>query len=302
MRRLSRILIVVSVAGSACSSVTGQVSDETTVVGGIPSSTVALEEETTSTPMPAAKDVTTVPAAEGPSPVAEGSLDPGEQQAFVFVSSTGVEVEYLLYLPEAYDNNEQWPVMVSLHGFLGFSDQTIDSVRRWNPLVWVDPTMDFPFFLISPLQPDEGPWYTLHDPLQELLDELESLFSVDRSAVFLTGLSAGAIGTWQWAIEHPDTFAGIAPIEGSASMVGNQLPQGLCSLVDLPVRAGHGEGSPQAPQAGHAAVVDALRECGSTVAQFIVYEDLNHADAIAAFYADPDLYDWMLQTASARSP
>lgn len=297
MRHLKRILLVIYLAGSGCTSGGEAVPGVTTLVLDPSTSTTSGEVGMSAPPVP----TTTVPLGEAVSPLTEDALSPGEQEAFVYLSVAGVEVEYLLYLPDDYDRTKAWPVIISLHGFLGFSDQTIRTVGEQNPLVWVSPAMDFPFVLISPLRPDEGPWHTLHEPLQQLLDEMRNILGLKAKAVFLTGLSTGALGTWQWALEYPEAFTGIAPVEGDATLGGDPVPPELCRLVDLPVWAGHGREDSRVPLERHAAVVDALRDCGSSVVQFTVYEDLDHSASIAAFYGGPDLYDWMIQTISDAS-
>jgi predicted peptidase len=37
-------------------------------------------------------------------------------------------------------------------------------------------------------------------------------YSVDESRIYLTGLSRGGFGTWEFAVSYPDLFAAIAPV------------------------------------------------------------------------------------------
>ena len=48
--------------------------------------------------------------------VAANSLQPG-QQPYSFLSSTGIEVRYLLYLPADFDPAQQWPLILFFHGY-----------------------------------------------------------------------------------------------------------------------------------------------------------------------------------------
>jgi phospholipase/carboxylesterase len=48
-----------------------------------------------------------------------------------------------------------------------------------------------------------------------MLDEVAAEYSIDRSRLFLTGLSDGGIMTYLLGIEQHEMFAGIAPIAGA---------------------------------------------------------------------------------------
>jgi predicted peptidase len=221
-------------------------------------------------------------------------MKPGQQEAYSFVSSSGVEIEYLLFVPEGYEDGAL-PSILFLHGFLGHVDPTLELVRAQNPLTWIDLSVEFPFVVVAPLGPS-GLWSQYHEPMDELFDVLGEAMSLDPEARFLTGLSAGTIGTWQWALARPDQFAGIAPIAGGGSMSGGVVvPEDICRLVDLPIWIAHSEADEEVPMDSDAATVAELEECGSTVVRFTAYEDLGHIESLSAAYAGPDLYAWMLE-------
>jgi predicted peptidase len=220
-------------------------------------------------------------------------IEPGQQEAYTFQSSTGEEIIFWLYLPEDYDESQKWPLMLALHGFLGF-EPSLEKVRGQSPLAWLDPDVEFPFIVIAPQAPS-GSWAKYHQPMNELIEFLSASLSIDPDAQFLTGLSAGVVGTWQWALAYPDRFVGVAPIAGGPSMNPNDpVPENICVLKNLPVWAAHSEGDREAPIESNRAMVTALEECGSTVASFTVYTDFSHMDSIKKAYTGPELYDWML--------
>ena len=226
-------------------------------------------------------------------PFAAESIGAGQQEAYSFQSSSGEEIIFWLYLPEDYGENQKWPLIVSMHGFLGF-EPSLEKVRGQSPLAWVDPEVDFPFIVISPQAPT-GSWAKYHGPMDELIEFLSESLSIDPDAQFLTGLSAGAVGAWQWVLAYPDRFAGVALIAGGLSMNPNDpIPENICLLQDLPVWVAHSETDREAPIESNRAMVMALEECGSTVASFTTYTDFSHMDSIRKAYAGPELYDWML--------
>jgi predicted peptidase len=201
-------------------------------------------------------------------------------------------MEYLLYVPEDYEEDRAWPLILSLHGFLG-ADPTLESVRTQNPVAWVDPS-EFPFVLVAPKGPD-GLWSEYHEPMDELFDVLGDSLSIDPEAVFLTGLSSGTLGVWPWALARPDLFAGIAPIAGGPPLTVDQVSEDICGLVDLPIWMAHSEADEVVPIDSDVATVAGLEECGSTAVRFTTYEGLTHVESISTAYAGPDLYEWMLE-------
>jgi len=257
---------------------------------------LAPKETSTPTKPPPTLVKTATPTESQPTPVIPFTADligPGQQEAFSFQSSSGEEIIFWLYLPEDYDDSQTWPLILSLHGFLGF-EPSFERVRGQSPLAWVSQDVEFPFIVISPQAPS-GSWAKFHEPMDELIEFLSESISIDPDAQFITGLSAGAVGAWQWVLALPDRFAGLAVIGGGPSMNPNDpVTENICLLKDLPVWIAHSEGDLEVPIEPSRAMVTALEECGSTVTQFTIYTDLNHVDSISTAYAGPELYDWML--------
>ncbi|UCD97447.1 MAG: hypothetical protein JSV42_10745 [Chloroflexota bacterium] len=255
---------------------------------------VQTSTPTISPPDPTATATATELPATPPGPFSIELIAPGQEKAFSFQSSSGEEIQYWFYLPENYAGNQEWPLLISLHGFLGF-DSSLEKVRGQYPPAWVSPDTEFPFIVIAPQAPS-GSWAKYHQPMEELIQTLSEYISIDPDAHFLTGLSAGTIGVWQWALAYPDRFKGIAPIAGGLSMnPGDPVLDTICELEDLPVWVAHSEGDQHVPIGVSREVVAALEACGNSLVRFTIYPDLNHMDSISRAYAGPELYDWMLE-------
>lgn len=227
-------------------------------------------------------------------PFSTGSIRPGQQKAFSFQASSGDEITFWLHLPEEYDESQAWPLILSLHGFLGF-EPSLERVLEQSPVGYVRPDVEFPFIVIAP-QAADGPWAIYHEPMEELIAFLGESISIDPDAQFLTGLSAGAVGAWQWALTFPDRFAGMAINSGTPSLNPNDpVPKDICLLKDLPIWIALSDADQHVlPMEPNRQVVMALEECGSTVINLTVYSDLSHAEAISTAYEGPELYEWML--------
>ena len=281
----SVLVLLVAGCGDDASTTTAASAATTTTAP----TTTAATTTTTTVPATTASTEPTTTTTEAPEAFSRNSIAPGQQRAYSFVSGSGVEIEYLLYLPEEYDDDRAWPLILSLHGFLGTGDQTLESVRTQNPVAWVDPNVEFPFVVVAPKA--KGLWSEVHEPMDELFEVLGDSLSIDGEAQFLTGLSAGAPGVWLWALARPDRFAGIAPVAGSLTSV----PEDICLLSDLPIWMAHGEADSEIQIDWFVALIEALEECGSTVVRFADYPSLGHFESISTAYAGPDLYEWMLE-------
>jgi predicted peptidase len=299
VKRISIFLTVLFFLLSGCALVQGaaELEVETAKAVTSPESPPAQIETASPTNSPLAPTEAATPTESQPTsviPFTAESIGPGQQEAYFFQSSSGEEIIFWLYLPEDYDEGQTWPLIVSLHGFLGF-EPSLESVRGQSPLAWVGPDVDLPFIVISPQAPS-GSWAKYHEPMDELIEFLDESLSNDPKAQFLTGLSTGAIATWQWVLALPDRFAGAAMISGGPSLnASDPVPENICLLKNLPVWTAHSEADERVPIESVRAAVTALEECGSTVVHFTTYNDLSHIDSIGTAFAGPELYDWMLE-------
>lgn len=195
-----------------------------------------------------------------------------------------VNMNYLLYLPDEYvKDGTKFPLVLFLHGS-GERGNDVKKVEKHGPPKLISQGKKFPFILVSPQCPDGERW----DPftLNSLLDYIMDNYKVDRSRVYLTGLSMGGFGTWDLAIRYPDKFAAIAPVCGGGD------DSKVCALKNVPAWVFHGKlDNVVSPQESEK-MVKALRDCGGD-AQFTLYPDANH-DSWTKTYENDEFYIWML--------
>jgi phospholipase/carboxylesterase len=137
---------------------------------------------------------------------------PGLEVAVGFIQKprTDQRGEYSLYVPENYTSDRTWPLIVCLHGGYGQGNEYI-----WT---WLRPAKSNGYLLLSPKS--AGPtWSVLNPPLdirsiQAMLTEVGETYQIDRSRVYLTGLSDGGTFAYLLGLSCSDLFAGIAPIAG----------------------------------------------------------------------------------------
>ena len=232
-------------------------------------------------------------------PFTQESINPGKMQAYSFLSSSGQEIDYLLYLPDNYYERPAWPLMLSLHGDKSTRISVDDVLNKMNPLIAFEPDSDFPFILVAPVSPT-AIWKFYYQPMDELMDTLAESLSIDSDAIILTGFSKGAYGGWHYALSNPDQFVAFAPVAGGPG--GGPVPENICLLKDLPIWIIHSEADFVIPIKESYAALEALEQCGSSSIHMTTYTDLDHVDSIYAAYADPALYEWLLQQTKSNKP
>ncbi len=201
------------------------------------------------------------------------------------------ETNYLLYLPQNYEKDKKWPLLVFLHG-TGERGQDLELLRRvglpkeieQGVQPEVSDILRNRFILVSPQCPIESGW--VPERVVELVEHICNTLPVERDRVNLTGFSMGGFGTWQTACQYPDCFAAIVPLAGGGDV--NQADR----LKDMPIWAFQGAKDETVPIGVIQAMVDAVRKCGGHV-EFTVYPEEGHG-ICGVTYENPRLYDWLL--------
>jgi predicted peptidase len=220
--------------------------------------------------------------------------DPQQARTLKRKITRTVASEYLIYLPKEYNarSTTRWPLILFLHG-AGERGTNLSKVAMHGPPKLVKQAKDFPFIIISPHCPANQRWD--NDVLLALLDEVEAKYHVDKSRVYLTGLSMGGYGTWSLGLTHPERFAAITPICGGGDLIVLLLadPKRASAIKSLGVWAFHGGKDPVVPPSESERMVDGLRKAGCKDVALTVYPDAQH-DAWTETYNNPRLYDWFL--------
>jgi dienelactone hydrolase len=195
------------------------------------------------------------------------------------------ETKYLIYLPDGYasDTSMRWPLMIFLHGS-GESGTDLEKVKAHGPPKLIEQGKKFPFIVVSPQAPPQTGWQV--EMLKGMLDDLKKRYRVDRDRIYLTGLSMGGFGTWNFSVKYPGELAAIAPVCGG----GN--PDETWKLRYMPVWCFHGAKDDVVPPAASIKMVDALKKYNSNV-KFTLYPDANHNSWDTTYNSD-SLYNWLL--------
>lgn len=239
--------------------------------------------------------------------VAAQEPEPGTLTARPIGSVDGAPLGYLEHLPPGYGDGEPSPLLVFLHGGGEAgpgTEATLDLVKAWGipPLIeageWPE---DRPFVVLSPQLP-------LHkaesdcafaDEIAAFLDFATQQYEVDPRRIYLTGISCGAIGIWDYLAAHEDSVVTAAvPISGHAEWA---LEVADCSaLGKVPLWAFHGALDDIVPVVHIEGPMDRIRTCDTPPTaelELTVFPDAGH-DAWIPTYdlsAGHDPYAWLLE-------
>lgn len=206
------------------------------------------------------------------------SLDAQRPASFVERSLTwdGVSYRYQVFVPQNHDTTQRWP----------------DRIRA---------------IVVFPQAPTDTIWNGVATRVAlRALDEAIHEFRGDSDRVYLTGLSMGAYGTWQLALEHHGRFAALVPIGGGVRQLRwapqlrvTAIPDTLrdpyayvaAQLRGIPVWIFHNAADPIVPASESRRMATALRRVGAA-ARYTEYRSVRH-DAWTAAYRDPALWRWL---------
>jgi polyhydroxybutyrate depolymerase len=121
--------------------------------------------------------------------------------------------DYRLYQPPTLDVTKPVPVVVVLHG------SPIDASGIEGAIHFQAEASAAGFLAVYPDGCDQD-WDPTHNSydivfIGKMLDRLESQFQIDRSRVYVTGVSAGGIMAYRVACDMADRIAAVASVAGS---------------------------------------------------------------------------------------
>jgi len=215
----------------------------------------------------------------------------GRQQPVQMSRPVDVSMKYLLYLPQNYDQQEKWPLLLFLHGG-GERGDDLELLKIHGPPKLVAAGQQFPMIIVSPQCPKDERWQSV--TLLALLDEVCEKYNVDRDRICVTGISMGGFGLWALAFDAPDRFAALAPICGGGETYWAK------AIKHIPVWAFHGELDEGVPVRRSLEMVDELKKQGADP-KLTVFPGVGHI-SWPAVYDDPAFYEWLLAQKRVECP
>jgi predicted peptidase len=236
-------------------------------------------------------------------------------QKLVFIKGTDT-LPYRLLLPENYNTSNKYPLILFLHGAGERGNDNEAQLVHGASLFLRDSIRKrYPSIVLFPQCPADGYWSNVKAKnsekddrdfqfqvkgkpttamalLQKLLMEILNTYPVDRSRIYVGGLSMGGMGTFEIVARNPYLFAAAFPICGGADVSAAK------KLVRTSWWVFHGAKDDVVLPRYSERIVRALQELKANVT-FSLYPDANHNSWDQAF-AEPALFSWMFSNTVLR--
>jgi len=215
---------------------------------------------------------------------------------------------YAEYLPPGYGDGKPRPLLVSLHGAGengngGEEDLELVSTSGMGALIGNDGWPESrPFVVLMPQHEGgdvPGSLCPSEKEITAFLRFATDHYEVDRKRVYLTGLSCGAYGGWDYLAAHgTEVVAAAVLIAGDGNPA---LAEAGCELARVPIWAVHGDFDPVVSVYGSIRPISRMKnECGAPAARNLrltVLRGVGHDSWTATFdgSAGFDVWAWLLQ-------
>ena len=245
----------------------------------------------------------------------------GDKLSFLkkqFTTTAGYKLNYRVLLPVDYCPEQKYPVILFLHGAgERGNDNEKQLVHGWDMLTNLENRAAYPAIVIAPQCPEEPQiphknyWVDTQRPVtpeqrmfrtfpanapiteplaavKELVDSYIAKGVVDTKRIYVTGLSMGAMGTFDLVCRYPNFFAAAVPICGGVNTDRLAKFKGKTAF-----RLFHGDQDDTVQPKFSQEAYKTLQSIGAE-AQYTEYPGVNHASWVPAF-KEPDFLSWMFK-------
>lgn len=218
-------------------------------------------------------------------------------------------MNYRVLFPEHFDTTKTYPILFFLHGSGENGSDNASQLKNGGAMFLRDDVRkNFPCIVVFPQCPSDSFWSNtkfpkdstgktqivfvkggrptkvMHALLKMVNDFLKKPY-VDKSRVYVGGLSAGGMGTYEILRRKPKLFA------AAFAICGGDHVENVKKYKNVPIWIFHGAKDPVVNPNFSRAVADELKLIGREV-KFTMYADAGHNSWDAAF-AEPSFLPWL---------
>jgi predicted peptidase len=205
---------------------------------------------------------------------------------------------YRILLPQHYDSSKTYPLLIFLHGI---GERGTDNRKQltWGSSLFQKDSIRsrYPAFIVFPQCPDSRYWFDKKqtETLKALADMLVKHYTVDKTRVFIGGLSMGAYGTYAMVAQYPELFSAAISISGDGD------PHKATVMTKPRWRIFAGNKDQVVPSSKSIRMADALKKAGAKV-DFMLYEDADHQGSWTNAFAESNFCSWLFALAKKDTP
>ena len=241
------------------------------------------------------------------SPVAEMPVEKVTTwQASTYYDSTGTLVSTYNYLePIEVSDDEKYPLVLFLHGAGERGNDNEAQLKHIAPLFASDSIRElYPSYVVFPQCPEGQYWGSLDTTegewtpssvlppekslagVMKLIDNMIGLYQVDTNRIYISGLSMGGFGTFDYLARKPHFFAAAIPICGGGDS------DFAVKYSHVPMKIFHGAKDEVVPATLSREMYRALMDAGAKEVEYIEFPEGRH-EVWNEAYAHEGLLDWM---------
>ena len=191
---------------------------------------------------------------------------------------------YWIYLPKDSVLNEKPPLLVFLHG-RSLSGTDIARVRKYGVIHEIDKGREVPAIVVAPQLPS-GPW--VPSKVDAIIEQVAEQYNVDRTRIYVAGMSLGGYGTLHYCGAYPDKVAAAVALCGG----GNEKDAKNLDKVNLWIQ--HGDRDRAVPKSESDKIVAAIRKHGGKKLTYTVVRGADHGALERVFRSD-EMYQWLFK-------
>lgn len=206
---------------------------------------------------------------------------------------TGYTIPYNLYLPEGYDESQEYPLIIFIGDASVNSDTVTDPLQQDGAAVWATEEEQakhqaivlVPQYTstlqnsIGALVSDDNQWTEGLTLVSNLIFHVVEEYSVDENRIYGTGQSQGCMTTIAISDKYPDFYA------AQLLVAGQWDTEEMSAMVDDHLWIVVSEGDTKAYPGMNAAVAN-WESLGATVATSDMWDSTSSAEGFDVFVAD----------------
>lgn len=219
----------------------------------------------------------------------------------------GDSLPYRLLEPLPEKAEDRYPLIIFLHGAGERGRENEDNINHIKGLF--DNKQDkYPCYVVAPQCPKRESWTELMGPPKalsptptrpmqltlKLLDELLKTYPIDKSRIYVIGVSMGGFGTWDLLARFPNRFAAAVPICGGGDE--STAPR----FKQVPLWVFHGALDDVVPPERSRTMVKALQDAGGKPG-YTEFPAVKHNSWTQAF-REPLLWTWLFRQQVGKAP